>query len=418
MYDAPSFAALTPPQRILLAPGPTNLPPAVLQALIAPLTGHKDPFFLQVMDETAQLLRYVHQTRTPTCMSLPGTGGAGMQAALANLVQPGDAVIVCVNGLFGERMADIVNRCGGRVVEVTAPWGRPVDPDDVRRALSNEKIRVVATVHGETSTGVEQPLHEIGRLAADHGAMLIVDAVATLGGIPVVPDEWGAAVCYSASQKCLSAPPGLSTITVSDEAMAYIRAREQPVVSWYLDLDMHERYWFAEGRAYHHTAPVLMVYALREALRLIAAEGLESRFARHQLHQRALLAGLEALELELFAHPAYRLPTVAAVKVPEGVNDTRVRTGLLNEFGIEIAGGLGEFAGKMWRIGIMGYSATRDNVLLLLAALETLLAREGNRSGTGDAVNAANQVYGSVHADAAANPPAWVPADAAATVGR
>lgn len=384
---------LGPPERILLAPGPTNLPQSVLQALIAPLTGHKDPFYLKVMDETAQLLRYVLQTENRTTMSLPGTGGAGMEAAMANLIQPGDSAVVCINGLFGLRMADIVERCGGKAVRVTAPWGKPVDPDDVRRALDGVKARVVSAVHGETSTGVEQPMAEIGRLAEDHGAMLVVDAVATLGGTSVVPDEWGSAICYSASQKCLSAPPGLSAITVSNSAMEHIRGRDVPVNNWYLDLELHDKYWFAEERAYHHTAPVLLVYALHEALRVIAAEGLEERFARHQLNSRALIAGLDALEVELFADPAYQLSTVVAARVPEGVNDGRVRSGLLNEFGIEIAGGLGEYVGKMWRVGVMGNSATQDNMLAFLAALETLLAREGGAPASGTGVAAANAVY-------------------------
>ncbi len=407
--DGPhQIESLGPPERILLAPGPTNLPPSVVQALIAPLIGHKDPYYLRVMDETAQLLRYVLQTQNQTTMSLPGTGGAGMEAAMANLIQPGDTAVVCINGLFGLRMADIVERCGGKAIRVTAPWGKPVDPGDVRRALDSAKARVVSVVHGETSTGVEQPMAEIGHLAEDHGAMLVVDAVATLGGIPVVPDEWGSAICYSASQKCLSAPPGLSAITVSGSAMEFIRGRDVPVNNWYLDLELHDKYWFAAERAYHHTAPVLLVYALHEALRVIAEEGLEERFARHQLNSRALIAGLDALEVELFADPAYQLSTVVAARVPEGVNDVRVRSGLLNEFGIEIAGGLSEYAGKMWRIGVMGNSATQDNMLAFLAALETLLAREGGAPASGTGVAAANAVY------AAARPRATDQSSAAA----
>jgi alanine-glyoxylate transaminase/serine-glyoxylate transaminase/serine-pyruvate transaminase len=345
------------------------------------------------MDETAHLLRYVFQTKNQTTMSLPGSGGAGMEAAMANLIQPGDTAVVCINGLFGVRMADIVQRCGGTAIRVTAPWGKPVDPDDVRKALDGTKARVVSVVHGETSTGVEQPMAELSRIVEDHGAMLVVDAVATLGGTPVVPDEWGSAVTYSASQKCLSAPPGLSTITVSGAAMDYIRARDVPVNNWYLDLVLHDKYWFADERAYHHTAPILLVYALHEALRVIAEEGLEERFARHELNSRALRAGLDVLEVEPFADADYQLTTVVAARVPEGVNDVRVRSGLLNEFGIEIAGGLGEYAGKMWRIGVMGNSATQDNMIALHAALETLLAREGGAPATGAAVAAANAVY-------------------------
>jgi alanine-glyoxylate transaminase / serine-glyoxylate transaminase / serine-pyruvate transaminase len=384
---------LNPPERVLMAPGPTNLPASVLRALVAPITGHKDPFFLSVMDETAQLLRSVYQTENHATLSLPGTGGAGMEASLCNLIEAGDEVVVCENGLFGERMAEIVRRHGGVVKEVAAPWGKPVDPEDVRKALNGGRAKVVAVVHGETSTGVEQQIEPIGKIAAEHGAMLLVDAVATLGGIPVLPDSWGSAVCYSASQKCLSAPPGLSTISASASAMDHIRSRSNKVDNWYFDLSLHEQYWFTEGRAYHHTAPVLMVYALREALRVIADEGLEARFARHRLNNRALVAALEAIELDLLAAPQDRLPTVVSILVPEQVNDARVRAGLLNEFGIEIAGGLGPYTGKMWRVGIMGHSGTRDNVLRFLSALESLLAREGYGLAAGSAVAAANAVY-------------------------
>jgi len=372
---------------------------------MAGLTGHKDPYFLSVMDQIAQLMRYAFMTQNRTTMSLPGTGGAGMEAAMANLIQPGDSVVVGNNGLFASRMSEIVGRCGGDLVQVDAEWGRPVDPGDVERALSRKKTRVVALVHGETSTGVEQPIDEIGRIAERHGAMLVVDAVATLGGIPVEPDRWGASICYSASQKCLSAPPGLAAITVSDDTMAYIRGREKPVDCWYLDLDLHDRYWFAPERAYHHTAPVLMGYALHEALRLVAEEGLEARFARHRLHSRALVAGLESLGVELFADPAHRLATVISIVVPEGVNDARVRGSLLNEYGIEISGGLGAQTGKMWRVGVMGYSASRENMIYFLDALETLLTREGYWNGSGVAKAAAEAVYAS-DAQNGANPPA------------
>jgi alanine-glyoxylate transaminase / serine-glyoxylate transaminase / serine-pyruvate transaminase len=401
VVDGAHPTELTPPQRILLAPGPTALAPTVLQALIAPLTGHKDPFYLTVMDEVAQLLRGVFQTDRRTTMSLPGTGGAGMEATVANLIQPGDTAVVCINGLFGERMAEMVRRCGGNAVAVRAPWGEPIDPEDVRRELRAQKVRVVMVTHGETSTGIIQPIEEIGRDAKEHGAFLVVDTVATLGGVPVTPEEWDCDVCFSASQKCLSAPPGLSPITVSDDVMAYIRSRAVPVSNWYFDLDFHDRYWFAEERAYHHTAPVLLNYALREAVRLAMAEGLEARFARHELHQRALIAGMNALEIDFFGNPDYRLTTVLAVRPPEGINEARVRSELLNEYGVEIAGGLGLEAGKMWRIGIMGYSATQDNMLVLLAGLEALLARQGYGSASGASVAAASAVY-SEHAAAPA----------------
>lgn len=386
---------LSPPQRVLMAPGPTNLPPAVIQALTAPITGHKDPYFLQIMDETARLLRYVFDTDYEVCLSLPGTGGAGMEAALANLLQPGDTAVVCVNGLFGARMAEIARRNGARVVPVTAPWGKAVDPDDVRRAVSQEKVRLVTAVHGETSTGVEQPMDEIGRIAQENGAFLVVDAVATLGGMAVASDAWGSAICYGASQKCLSAPPGVSPVAVSPAAIQYVQTRQAPVGCWYFDLGEHRSYWFAEERVYHHTAPVSLVYALHEALRIVAEEGNEARWARHALHHQALVAGLEAMELELFAEPAHRLTTVVSVSVPERVQEGRTRTELLEEYGIEIGGGLAEFAGRMWRIGIMGHSATRENVLLLLSSLETLLVRQGYACPPGAGAAAADGVYSS-----------------------
>jgi alanine-glyoxylate transaminase / serine-glyoxylate transaminase / serine-pyruvate transaminase len=263
----------------------------------------------------------------------------------------------------------------------------------VRRAMANGHAKIVAVVHGETSTGVQQQIAPIGRIADEHDAMLLVDAVATLGGMPVIPDEWGSAICYSASQKCISAPPGLATITVSDRAMDRIRSRKEPVDSWYFDLNLHDKYWFAEGRLYHHTAPVLMVYALREALRIIADEGLETRFERHDLHRRALTAALESLELEFLPALEDRLPTVLSILVPDNVDDARVRGALLNEFGIEIGGGLGPYTGKMWRVGVMGHSASRENVLLFLSALESLLARENYGLAPGTALAAANAVY-------------------------
>ena len=379
---------LVTPSRVLMAPGPTNLPPAVLQALVAPLTGHKDPAYLKVMDETADLLRQVYCTRNPVTLALPGTGGAGMEAGLVNLLEPGDRVLIGVNGLFCERMVEIAKRNGAEVVPLVAEWGSIVEPDVVERALAEKRTKLVAIVHGETSTGVLQPIEEIVALAHEHGALAAVDAVATLGGIEVPSDRWDVDFCYSGSQKCLSAPPGAAPVTVSDRGMAAISGRKTPVASWYYDMSLHEKYWLGE-RIYHHTAPVLTMYALREACRLAVEEGLETRWARHKRLFGALVAGLEALGLDLFAAPAYRLPTVAAIRVPEGVNDPRVRGILLDEFGIEIAGGLGAYAGRMWRIGIMGYSASQANVILVLAALEDALRREGRRIEGGAGVAAA-----------------------------
>jgi alanine-glyoxylate transaminase/serine-glyoxylate transaminase/serine-pyruvate transaminase len=382
------YTTLVAPERVLMAPGPTNLPAPVQQALLAPLTGHKDPAYLRVMDETADLLREVFLTRNAVTLALPGTGGAGMEACLVNLLEPGERVLICVNGLFGERMVEIGRRIGADVVPLEATWGQIVEPDSVRRALGKKGAKLIVLVHGETSTGVLQPVEEIERIAHEHDALLALDAVATLGGIDVSTDEWGVDLCYTGSQKCLSAPPGAAPVTVSERGMAAIRERRTPVASWYYDLSLHERYWLGE-RVYHHTAPVLTMYALREACRLVVEEGLAARWRRHERLSRALVAGLEALGLELFAAKKYRLPTVAAIRVPEGVNDARVRGILLERFGIEIAGGLGEYAGRMWRVGIMGYSASEANVALVLAALEYALVQEGRRVEGGAGVAAA-----------------------------
>jgi alanine-glyoxylate transaminase / serine-glyoxylate transaminase / serine-pyruvate transaminase len=379
---------LVTPARVLMAPGPTNLPPAVLQTLASPLIGHKDPVYLRVMDETAELMRDVFVSNNSVTLALPGTGGAGMEACLVNLLEPGDRVLVGVNGLFGERMVEIARRNGADVVPLEAEWGQIIDPAAIRRALGEKPTKLVALVHGETSTGVLQPIADLAPMVHEHGALLALDTVATLGGIEVRSDDWGLDLCYSGSQKCLSAPPGAAPLTVSERGMAAIRDRKSPVASWYMDLSLHEKYWLGE-RIYHHTAPVLTMYALREACRLALEEGLEARWDRHERLARALTAGLEALGLELFARAEHRLPTVAAVRVPEGVNDARVRGILLDTFNIEIAGGLGAYAGRMWRIGIMGYSASEANVVLVLAALEHALRAEGRRVDGGAGVAAA-----------------------------
>ncbi len=393
MHRSPeNIGALNPPQRILMAPGPTNLPPQVVEALVAPLTGHKDPYYLDVMDDVAELLRYVFQTKNATTLAVQGTGGAGMEASLVNLVETDDTVVVGVAGLFGQRIVEIAARCGARVVPVEAEWGRPVDPDDVRRAAVQARAKIIAMVHGETSTGVEQPIEPIAAIAKEVGAYFLLDTVATLGGIPVLADKWGVDFCYSGSQKCLSAPPGLAPVTVSDRAMDHIRGRASKVRSWYFDVSILERYWTRE-RVYHHTAPVINVYALREALRLVYAEGLEERFRRHRLHSRALFAGIQAMGLELLAEDGYRLPTVCAIRVPHGVDEARVRAELLSRYNIEISGGLGSLAGKIWRIGVMGYSAQRGNIMLVLAALEESLRAQGYPVEPGSGTAAASKVY-------------------------
>ena len=388
---APAF----PPERVLMAPGPSNIHPRVLQALVAPLTGHRDPVFLAIMDEVTDLLRGLFQTRNRATFALPATGGSGMDATLINLLEPGDTVVLGRAGFFANRMVDIAERIassqiGGRVVVVDAPWGEMVDPQHLIDAVRQHRPRVLALVHGETSTGVEQPLEGLAKVCQDVDAFLAVDAVASLGGSRLPVDELGIDVCYSGSQKCLSAPPGLAPITLSDRALAAIEQRQSPVPSWYLDLSLHARFW--DEHLYHHTAPVLNVYGLREALRMIEEEGLERRVQRHAQHARALRAGLEALGLRLFADAGHRLDPVTTVLVPDGVSDDAVRTMLLEDFNLEIAGGLGEYTGRMWRIGLMGHSARRSNVMLLLSALEHGLRRQGWQPAA-SGVAAAEAVY-------------------------
>ena len=378
------------PVRILLGPGPSNVHPRVLRALSMPLIGHLDPEFIALMQDTTKLLREVFQTSNPLTFPISATGSAGMEACFVNLLEPGETAIIGVNGVFGTRMADVAERCGARVVKVEAPWGRVIDPSDIRRALrEHPRAKVVAVVHAETSTGAWQPLDEIGQLVHEAGALFVVDAVTSLGGCPVLVDTWHIDACYSGTQKCLSAPPGLSPLTFGPRAVAALRARKTKVQSWYLDLTMIERYWINEERVYHHTAPISMNYALLEALRLVHEEGLEQRWRRHERHHHALRAGLAAIGIELSAQEGHQLWTLNSVHIPEGVDDGAVRRALLDELGIEIGGGLGPLRGKTWRIGLMGESSAEANVLLLLSALERLLPRFGHAVSAGAGVAAA-----------------------------
>jgi alanine-glyoxylate transaminase/serine-glyoxylate transaminase/serine-pyruvate transaminase len=358
----------------------------------APCIGHLDPYFLATMDETQRLLRDLFQTQNPFTIPVSGTGSAGMETCFVNLVEPGDEVVVCVNGVFGTRMADIVGRLGGQLIRVDAPWGRAVDPDAVRKAIQGRRPKVLAVVHAETSTGVRQPLEDLGAIARQSGALFLVDTVTSLGGIEVAVDRLGIDAVYSGTQKCLSCPPGLAPISFGPAALAALKGRKRPVVSWYLDMGMVGSYWGAE-RKYHHTAPINMVYALREALRIIAEEGLEARFARHRLHHLALVAGVEAMGLRMVVPEGERLPMLNTIHIPEGADDKKVRAALLRDFGIEIGAGLGEFAGKAWRVGLMGHAACRRNVFLLLAALQTILKAEGVPVRPG-ALEAAAAAYG------------------------
>ena len=387
-----SYLDLNPSPRVLMGPGPSDVHPRVLRAMATPLLGHLDPEFLVLMNETRELLQYVFQTQNELTLPVPGTGSAGMEAAVCNLLEPGDTIVIGVNGYFGQRLSEMAARCGAQVVPVQIPWGHIVEPDDIAQALRGRQAKVVAVVHAETSTGVLQPLQPIADLAHAHGALFLVDTVTSLGGHPVKVDEWGIDVCYSGTQKCLSCPPGLAPITLNARAAEVLHQRRSKVQSWYLDLSLVERYWGQE-RFYHHTAPISMNYALREALRLIYEEGLEARWQRHRLNHQALLAGLQTMGLEPFvADEAQRLWSLNAVRIPGGIEDAKVRAQLLQEFGIEIGGGLGELKGRIWRVGLMGYSSSRRNVLLFLGALEHVLVAQGY-SPQGSGVHAAGEVY-------------------------
>src|SRR3989475_1612672 len=390
------FGELAPPARLLLGPGPSMVHPRVLRAMASRLLGHLDPAFLRLMDEIQEMLRDVFRTGNQFTIAVSGTGSAGMEAVLVNLTEPGDRVIIGINGVFGSRMATIVERCGGRPIRLETPWGRIVEADAIQQALTRfYPVKAVALVHAETSTGVRQPLEQIGPLCQQHSALFIVDAVTSLGGIPVEVDGWGIDACYSGTQKCLSCPPGLAPLTLSDRAVEAIRRRTTPCQSWYLDLSLVADYWAESKRAYHHTAPISMLYALREALRLVLSEGLQARFERHGLNSIALMAGLGALGLTPFAEEGHRLPTLNCVRVPAGVDEAMVRKTLLAEFGIEIGGGLGPLAGKVWRIGLMGESSRQEHVMALLSALEQIAGRHKGRKPAGDALTAALQVYAS-----------------------
>jgi alanine-glyoxylate transaminase/serine-glyoxylate transaminase/serine-pyruvate transaminase len=357
--------------RVLMGPGPSNPYPEVTQAICRPMLGHLDPEFISVLDETCERLREVFRTANPLTFPVSATGSAGMEAAFVNFVRPQDAVVVGVNGVFGERMCDVAGRCGAEVVRVEAPWGQPVDPDALLAA--HPSPAVIAVVHAETSTGVRSDIEPLGDGKGD--ALLLVDCVTSLGGIPVEIDGWGVDIAYSGTQKCLGCPPGLSPMTVSERAQARLVERPQ---SWYLDLNMIAKYVTGTGaRAYHHTAPISMVFAIHAALGAVLDEGLEKAFARHANCGEELHPGLADLGLELFAAPGYRLPELTTVWVPEAIRseEASLRRELLERYGIEIGGGLGAYTGKLWRIGLMGHTARPRNVTLLLRALEELLDR-------------------------------------------
>ncbi len=384
------FRYTYPSERLLMGPGPSNVPPRVLQAMANPCIGHLDPQFLAIMDETQQLLRFLFQTKNSLTIPVSGTGSAGMETAIVNMIEPGDEAVICVNGVFGVRMTEIVERIGGKLTRIDGEWGRAMDPDKVRTALKGKQPKVLALVHGETSTGACSDLKAFSKIAEESGAIFLVDMVTTLGGMDVPIDELKIDVAYSGTQKCISCPPGLSPLSFGPRAMEALDRRKTPVASWYLDMSMVKSYWGNE-RKYHHTAPINMIYGFREALRIIAEEGLEARFERHKKYHRALVAGIETMGLSMLVPEKERLPMLNAIKIPEGIEDLAVRRALLNGFGIEIGAGLGPLAGKIWRVGLMGHTCTLRSVLLFLTALETVLKSQGFKVRPG-AIEAATAV--------------------------
>ena len=386
---------LDPPVRVLMGPGPSEIHPRVLRVMAANTVGHLDPYYLRLMNDMQAMLRSVFRTENTMTMAMSATGSAGMESTVVNLIEPGDSMVVCVNGVFGGRMVDVAERAGAQVTKVERPWGEVFSPADLKEVLAKARPKVVGIVHAETSTGAWQPLEEISKLVHEAGALLLVDAVTSLGGVQVEVDKWQIDAIYSGSQKCLSCPPGLAPVSFSQRAMEVILGRKKKVQSWYLDVSMLAQYWGSE-RVYHHTAPINMTYGLYEALRVLLEEGLEQSFARHLLNHRALKAGLTALGLKYAAREGHQLPPLNAVLIPEGIDDAAVRSGLLNRFGIEIGGGLGAFKGKAWRIGLMGHTARPNNVYLLLSALEQLFAEQKHRFEPGAGVAAAERVYAEV----------------------
>lgn len=384
---------LIPPTRLMLTPGPSCMDPRVYRALATPVVGHLDPWFTEMMSDVQILLRRVFQTENRLTYPISASGSGAIEASVLNLLEAGDECIVCSNGMFSERMAVIAERSPAKVIRVTAPMGRAVDPEDVRRAGQGRKIKFVGLAHGETSTAVVQRLEDYRQVAGELGALLVVDAVATLAGFPLDVDRQKIDICFSGTQKAISAPPGMAPITVNARVEETIRARKTPVQSWYFDFVPVMNYWGKE-RTYHHTPPISLIYGLREALRLVLEEGLEARWERHLHNQQALIAGIEAMGLELFvSNPAERLVTVTGVRIPAGLDDKKVRQQLLDEFNIEIAGGIGPTKGQIWRIGLMGYSSQKSNILLFLAALEKVLLDQGLRVPAGAGVAAAIRNY-------------------------
>jgi alanine-glyoxylate transaminase/serine-glyoxylate transaminase/serine-pyruvate transaminase len=390
--NAPRIQSFQPPRRVLLGPGPSDVHQRVLDAMARPTVGHLDPRFGEMMEEMKTLLRYAYQTENALTFPVSAPGSIGMESCFVNLVEPGDKVIVCSNGVFGRRMVENVKRTRGELVLIEDAWGTAVDPQKLEDALkANPDTKIVAFVHAETSTGVESDAKLLTEIAHRHGALVIVDAVTSLGCIPLKVDEWGIDAIYSGSQKGLSCTPGLSPVSFGERAVAKLKARGVPVQSWFMDLNLVLGYWSDAKRTYHHTAPINALYGLHESLVMLAEEGLEASWARHRRNHLALLAGLQALGLGLLVEEKSRLPQLNAVVVPEGVSEPQVRTDMLDKHGIEIGAGLGDLAGKIFRIGLMGTSSTPQNVKACLAALESVLAAQGRKVEKGVSVKAAEQ---------------------------
>ncbi len=382
-----------PPVRTLMGPGPSDVHPRILEAMSRPTIGHLDPAFINMMDELKELLQYAFQTNNAMTMPVSAPGSAGMETCFANLVEPGDQVVVCQNGVFGGRMKENVERCGGTPVMVEDAWGDAIDANKLEAALkSNPEAKIVAMVHAETSTGAQSDVASLVKLSHEHDCLTIVDTVTSLGGTPVKVDEWGIDAIYSGSQKCLSCTPGISPVSFNERALEKVRNRQSKVQSWFMDLNLVMGYW-GEGakRAYHHTAPINALYALHEALLILKEEGLENAWARHQKNHEVLKAGLEAMGLEFVVKEADRLPQLNAVTIPVGVDDATVRSRLLNEYNLEIGAGLGALAGKVWRIGLMGHSSRTENILLCVGALESVLGDLGAEINRGVALPAMQQ---------------------------
>ena len=388
-----------PPQRTLMGPGPTEIHPRVLTTMSQPAIGYLDPVFVEMMEELKALLRYVYQTENALTFPVSGPGSVGMEYCFVNMVAPGDKVIVCRNGVFGGRMIENVERCGGTAVVVDDEWGKPVDPQKVEDAFRKDPdARILAFIHGETSTGAQSDAKTLTAIAHKHDALVIVDAVTSLGGTPVLVDEWKLDAVYSASQKCLSCTPGLSPVTFSERVVEHVKQRKDKIHSWYMDMNLLLGYWGNTTRTYHHTAPGNSLFALHEALLLIKEEGLEQCWARHRRHHLALKAGLEAMGLKFLVEEKYQLPQMNAVMCPQGVDEAQVRMTLLSEFNLEIGAGLGPLAGKIWRFGLMGYSCRADNVMLCLSALGSVLSDMGCNVKVGEAEAAAHNSYAQQHA--------------------